>query len=192
MKSNEGFVERILIKKQGENISREIPEGKITLEGLAGDSHYGLTMLTHGHNPEYPKGTEIRNNRQITILSADELIEIARALNIPKVDISWLSGNILISGIKNFSVVPLGSKIIFANGVVLTSSGENNPCKTPASITQSHYPEIEGIARDFIKAAMHRRGIIAWTEHAGTILPGERFRIELPNSWDPAWLNERE
>lgn len=191
MQSIEGSVVKILIKTEDENISREIPEGMFTFEGLVGDCHFGLTMLAHGHNPEYPKGTKIRNNRQITILSVEELNEVARSLNIPKVDISWLSGNLLISGIKNFSVVPIGARLIFTNGVVLTSSGENNPCKTPANITQSHYPETEGIARDFVKAAMHRRGIIAWTEHPGTILPGERFRIELPSPWDPAWQNER-
>ncbi len=36
MQSIEGSVEKILIKTEGENISREIPEGMITFEGLVG------------------------------------------------------------------------------------------------------------------------------------------------------------
>lgn len=192
MQLMEGILEKILITPEGENISREIPEGEITFEGLVGDCHSGMTLLTHGHHPEFPKGTKIRNDRQFTILSVEELNEVAMTLQIPSLDVSWLTGNLLISGIKNFSVLPYGTRFVFSNGVILSCSGENNPCSHPARITQSHYPEVDGIARDFVKAAIHRRGIVAWTVHPGTIHPGERFHIVLPHPWNPAWQNEAE
>lgn len=190
MKNIEGVLKKILVTHEGERISEEVSKGEITFEGLKGDCHYGLTLLTHGREPEYPKGTLIRNNRQITILSLEELNEIAKILDIPNVDISWLAGNLLVSGVKNLSLLPYGARFIFSNGVVLTAGGENFPCSAPAKTTQSFYPAKEGITREFVKAAMHRRGIIAWVERPGIITPEESFRIENPEPWNPVWTHE--
>ena len=188
MRKLEGIVEKILITPSGEKVSMEVDSGEITFEGLEGDCHSGLTLISHGRQPEYPKGTVISNLRQITILSAEELADIAADLQIPELDISWLSGNILVSGSPHLSLLPFGSRILFSGGVVLICSGENNPCSTPAKIVQSLYPEKTEISREFVRAAMHRRGIVAWVEHPGRINPGESFRIELPVAWDPIWI----
>lgn len=183
-----GIVQKILITPPNEKVSMEVSDVQITFEGLEGDYHSGLTLTTHGRQPEYPKGTEICNLRQITILSAEELAEIATDLQIPELDISWLSGNILVAGTPHLSVLPFGSRFLFSGGVVLLCSGENNPCSTPAKITQFHYPEKTEISREFVKAALHRRGVVAWVEHPGRIMPGESYRIELPAAWDPFWV----
>ena len=163
-----GIVQKILITPPGEKVSKEVTNGQFTFEGLVGDCHSGLTLITHGRQPEYPKGTEISNLRQITIHSTEELDEIATDLQIPKLDISWLSGNILVSGISNISVLPFGSRFLFSGGVVLLCGGENNPCSTPAKITQSHFPEKTEISREFVKSAMHRRGTVAWGRRTAT------------------------
>jgi len=188
MRKLTGIVEKILITPPGEKVSIAADIGQITFEGLVGDCHSGLTLTTHGRQPEYPKGTEIINLRQITILSAEELAQIAIDLQIPELEISWLSGNILVSGTPHLSVLPFGARFQFSGGVVLLCGGENNPCSTPAKITQSHYPEKTEISREFVKAAMHRRGIVAWVEHPGRIMPGESYRIELPAEWNPIWV----
>ncbi len=183
-----GQVKQILTKAESVPFSTPIAEGQFHLEGLLGDSHYGLTMLAHGHHPEYTRATEIRNTRQLTILSSEELAEVADMLGVTFMDISWLSGNLLVSGVVNFSVLPYGSRLIFEGGVVLGCARENDPCRKTASITQQQYPLVPNVARDFIKTAMHKRGIAAWVEHPGLIKPGESFRVELPAAWNQAWV----
>jgi hypothetical protein len=192
MREFNGKLLKVLITRKGEDVSQEILKGNVTLEGLEGDSHSGWTLFTHGRQPQYPKGTEIRNDRQISILSSGELEAISASLGIPKLEISWFSGNLLISGTPNLSVLPLGSRFYFSGGVVLICSAENNPCSQPAGITQSHYPDNPDISREFVKAAMHRRGIVAYVEHPGTLLPGESFRIEFPKPWNPLWTETDE
>ncbi len=72
-----GTVEQVLITPDNKNLSDPIEFGNFTFEGLVGDRHYGFTMSSNSRQPEYPRGTEIRNKRQITILSKEELSEIA-------------------------------------------------------------------------------------------------------------------
>lgn len=183
-----GTVKDILITTSGEKLSHPIPEGVFTWEGLTGDCHTSLTLETHGRQPEYPRGTKIINQRQISLLSEEELGATAKELGIEKVDITWLAGNLLVSGIENFSTLPFGSRMIFAGEVVLVCGGENLPCSQPAKVTQAQYPHIVDVARNFVKAAMHRRGMIAWVEHPGVMHRGETFRIELPQPWSPFWV----
>ncbi len=188
MKDIIGQVNQILLKPEGEPFSTPISEGHFKLAGLHGDSHYGLTSVTHTHQREYTDGTEIRNTRQLSILSSEELIKIAALLGVAFIDISWLSGNLLVSGIDHFSVLPYGSRLIFEGGVVLECCGENNPCHKTANITQQKYPLVQNVARDFIKSAMHKRGIVALVEHPGLIKTGESFRVKLPAAWNQAWV----
>ena len=50
----------------------------LTFDGLAGDRHGGPTRRTGGREPWYPRRTEIRNERQISIVSRDELAVVAK------------------------------------------------------------------------------------------------------------------
>lgn len=187
MKSVKGTVLQILITPPEEDVSMPIEPGQFDFEGLRGDKHYGLTLLTHGRQPEYPRGTAIRNTRQITILSREDLITTSAELEIEKIDIRWLAGNLLVTGIPYLSLLPVGSRFLFQNGVVLVCNGENDPCSKPARITQENYPEKTDVKSKFVKAAMHRRGVTAWVEHPGSMQSNEEFHIELPAPWDPYW-----
>ncbi len=189
MQSIIGKVEEIFITSTGENLSHSITKGVFTMEGLSGDYHYGLTLETHGRQPEYPRGTKIFNQRQVSLLSKEELSTTANELGIEKVDITWLAGNLLISGIENFSTLPFGSRMIFEGGVVLVCAGENLPCSKPAKTTQLQYPQKEDVARNFVKASMHRRGITAWVEHPAVMNCGETFKVELPQPWTQYWVD---
>ena len=50
----------------------------------------------------------IRNDRQISIVSAEELALIAKELHVPEVKPEWLGANLLISGIPNLSAPVMG------------------------------------------------------------------------------------
>ena len=58
-----------------------------TYAGFEGDFHAGLTRpaCVRVRNL-HPKGREIRNTRQLSILSAEELAQIATAIDLPELD----------------------------------------------------------------------------------------------------------
>lgn len=46
---------------------------ELTFDGIVGDYHAGATRKSGGREPWYPRGTEMRNERQLSILASDEL-----------------------------------------------------------------------------------------------------------------------
>ena len=159
--------------------SRRIPEVEVTWEGFAGESHGGLTRPSCSRVlRQYPKrGTEIRNARQITILSAEDLAQIARRLGIPEVKPEWLGANMVLEGIPEFTTLPPSSRLIFENGTGVVVDIENGPCKYPAEIIEAHHP---GHGLDFPKVARGLRGVVAWIERPGEIAIGNRCRLHVP------------
>ncbi|GAB4406231.1 MAG: MOSC domain-containing protein [Anaerolineales bacterium] len=162
----------------------------VTWEGFAGDRHAGLTRPSDGRTPHYPRGTEIRNSRQVSIVSAEELAEIAAAMGLDAVLPEWLGANLLLTGIPRLTRLPRGVRLFFSGGAVLVSEGENLPCSAPGKVIQAQYPGIPGLARLFVKAAWGRRGIVAWVEKPGLIRVGDDVRLLQPpggkhDSWHP-------
>lgn len=63
---------------------------------------------------------------------------------------------------------------------LLVVEGENLPCTTAGAEVQKLYPDVARITSRFPDAAMHKRGIVAWVERAGTISAGDGVRVEVP------------
>lgn len=163
----------------------------VTFEGFAGDRHAGLTRPSDGRTPHYPRGTEIRNTRQVSLVSAEELTEIAAAMDLETVLPEWLGANLLLTGIPRLTRLPPGIRLVFSGGAVLAAEGENLPCAAPGKIIQARYPNIPGLAALFVKAAWGRRGLVAWVEKPGIIRVGDDVRLLQPpggehDSW--RWL----
>lgn len=163
-----------------------------TFAGFEGDHHSGLTRKSDGRTPQYPRGTEIRNNRQVSIVSDEELILISRKMNLPEIRAEWLGANLLTQDIPNLTQLPPGTRIYCSGGAVLVVQAENKPCKHPGGIIQSVYSQ-EGLQDLFPKAAMHLRGLVACVEKPGLIQENESIRVEVPyqtiyqpESTDPA------
>ncbi|PKO07134.1 MAG: hypothetical protein CVU41_03430 [Chloroflexi bacterium HGW-Chloroflexi-3] len=182
-----GRVEALFITPKGENISKPIEGGIFTNEGLIGDRHFGVTMLSNSRTPEFQRGAIIRNRRQVSLVSQDELDATAKELDIDEIKPEWLAANLLISGIPHFSQLPVGARLFFDGGLVLFNDGENFPCKIPAKTVQNQYKHKEGIQEKFIKAAMHRRGLVAWVEHPSQLISPSTFEVELPPVWKNLW-----
>ena len=89
-----------LFAAKGDHFETE-PVDSITLtfEGIEGDHHSGHTRRSGGREPWYPRGTEIRNARQLTILSPDELADAAATMEIDRIEAEWIGGNMLLDGI---------------------------------------------------------------------------------------------
>ena len=79
----------------------------LSFEGIPGDFHAGYTRRSGAREPWYERGTEMRNERQLSLLSEEELRVVARRLEIPELKSEWIGGNILIAGIPNLTKLPL-------------------------------------------------------------------------------------
>ena len=122
-------------------------------------------------------GTTIRNTRQISIVSDEELAKIAERLGISHIKPEWLGANISLSGVPDFSCVPPSARLLFAGGVSLVIDAENEPCQYPADIIDKYFP---GSGKRFVKNAMGIRGATAWVERDGTLKKDESVAIHLP------------
>jgi MOSC domain-containing protein YiiM len=123
-------------------------------EGLEGDRHWGATRPACVRViRQYKKGTPIRNVRQFSIVSSEELAEIAAAMSIPAIRPEWLGANILVTGIPDLTLLPPASRLLFSSGAVLTTDTENAPCRFPAEVIERHHP---GAGESFVKCAQHK------------------------------------
>ena len=151
-----------------------------TFEGLEGDLHAGLTRLSDVRVPHYPRRTVIRNMRQFSMLSVEELAEVAGALGIPEVRPEWVGANLAMQGIPNMTMLPPSTRIFFPGDAVLVVDAENLPCIGPGEVIQQHYPDVPKLAQRFPRAAMHRRGVVGWVEREGYIAEGDTVWLLLP------------
>ncbi|GAC1519450.1 MAG: MOSC domain-containing protein [Ktedonobacteraceae bacterium] len=151
-----------------------------TFEGLVGDLHAGLTRRSDVRVPHYARGTIIRNTRQVSILSEEELADIAVVLKIPRVLPAWVGANLALRGIPDLTKLPPSTRIFFPEDAVLVVDAENMPCVGPGKIIQQHNLDVPKLAQNFPKAAMHKRGVVGWVEREGYINEGDSVRVLLP------------
>lgn len=149
-----------------------------TFAGFAGDLHAGLTRKSDGRTPFYPRGTLIRNERQVTIVSPIELTQAATDLGISEIRPEWIGANLLIDRIPNLTLLPQGTRLFFASGAVLLVTGENQPCTSAGKAIEQQVGR-PGLAQRFPKAAVHRRGLTATVERPGLIRLGDAVTAEV-------------
>lgn len=152
----------------------------VTLEGFAGDLHAGFTRPADSRAKRYPRGTPITNRRQVSIVSVEELAEIATDLAIPEIRPEWLGANLLLQGIPSLTHLPPSTFLYFENGVTLWVTGENRPCRGPGQLVQEQYPQVPELGAAFVKAAYHKRGLVAMVEMGGLLRPGEAVEVKVP------------
>ena len=109
---------------------------RVTWEGFEGDRHAGLTVKSKGRTPHYPRGVEVRNTRQVSIVSAEELAAVAEELGVPRVLPDWLGANLMLSGIPSLSLLPPGTRLFFSGDASLVVEAENHPCTVAGEVIQ--------------------------------------------------------
>jgi hypothetical protein len=159
-------------------VTTAAPSLELTYAGIPGDLHGGLTRPSGVREPWYKRGTPMRNERQLTILSAEENTEIAEALSLPELRPEWIGGNLLVEGIPSLSLLPPRSILMFPSGAAIRIDGDNGPCRQSGRAIASHTgrPDVE---LGFVKAAKHKRGLVGWVEREGVITPGDSITIRL-------------
>ncbi|OWU71277.1 sulfurase [Roseovarius sp. 22II1-1F6A] len=162
-----------------------VKEIHASFAGLEGEAHGGLTRPSCSRvTSQHPRGTEIRNVRQLAVLSQEELDAIAGELDLERLDPALTGASLVIEGIPDFTHVPPSSRLQAASGTTLVVDMENQPCQLPAREIEMHLP---GHGRGFKAAAADRRGITAWVEREGMLRVGEEIRLHVPaqRAWAP-------
>jgi hypothetical protein len=152
----------------------------LTFSGIEGDRHGGYTRKSGGREPWYPRGTEIRNERQLSLLSPQDMTQIASGLGVAEVLPEWIGGNLLIAGIADFTLLPPRTCLFFAGGVTIRIDGLNVPCRLSGRSIASHCPDRQNLDLDFVKVARNLRGLVGWVEKPGTIAIGEGVEVRVP------------
>jgi MOSC domain len=150
----------------------------LRFEGIVGDFHAGLTRKSDSRTlKQYPRNTDIRNVRQVTMVSEEELAEIAAAMGIPEAKAEWLGANLVTSGIPDLTLLTPSSRLQFPSGATLVVDMENHPCRQVADVILQHHPDV---TVGFVRAAWNKRGLTAWVEREGMISIGDAITVWVP------------
>ncbi|MGI9401353.1 MAG: MOSC domain-containing protein [Rhizobiaceae bacterium] len=192
-----------VLMAQGENfVSEPVDELPLSYDGIRGDYHAGLVRASGGREPWYKRGTEMRNERQVSILSVEELALIADDMGLKEVKPGWIGTNLVLEGIPDMSFLPPRTLLMFEGGVTLRIDGYNAPCRDAGGEIARHVgatrtggplgevksdSEVDWRSTDmalaFKDAAHMRRGLVAWVEREGAIKPGENLMVRIWEQW---------
>jgi hypothetical protein len=165
--------------------TRPVDELLLDFDGIAGDFHAGQTRRSGGREPWYPRGTEMRNERQLSIVAADELAVVAQRMGLAEIRPEWIGANLVIEGVPNLSMLPAGTLLFFKGGVTIKVDAQNGPCRIAGrSIAENAgMADVEAGALLFPKVAKRLRGVVAWVEKPGTVMAGEEISVRVPEQW---------
>lgn len=168
------------------------PEGAGNLRSIARDAltldfagpidevrHRGRTRRSCSRVvAQHVRGTEIANVRQLSIVSAEELREIAAACDLDSIDPVWLGATLVVEGLADFSHLPPSSRLQGEDGATLVVDMENRPCHLPAREIETDRP---GSGKAFKQAANGKRGVTAWVERPGCLMLGGTLTLHVPD-----------
>mgnify|MGYP002784690483 CR=1 FL=1 len=168
-------------------VIRALPltEMPLSFAGFAGESHSGLTRPSCSRVlKQHPRGTAIRNVRQLAVVSAEEMAEVARDMGLDRMDPAWVGASLVVEGIPDFTHLPPSSRLQGPDGVTLVIDMENLPCQEPAVTIEKARP---GMGKGFKAAAAGKRGVTAWVEREGVLRLGDTLALHIPQQ--RAWTH---
>lgn len=162
------------------------PVARLTLgfDGPEGESHAGRTRASDSRVlTQHPRGTEIANVRQLSIISEEDLAAIAAEMGLERLEPAWFGATMLVKGLADFTLLPPSSRLQdVETGTTLIVDMENRACTLVSGEIERHHP---GFGKFFKPAADHRRGVTAWVERPGEIALGATLRLHVPSQ--PRW-----
>jgi MOSC domain-containing protein YiiM len=156
-----------------------VEEMAFSFTGVEGECHGGMTRASCSRVlAQHPRGTQIANTRQISILSEEELEEVAEALGIEVFDPAWVGASMILRGLPDFSHLPPSSRLQADSGATLVVDMQNRPCVLPGRVIEQVHP---GAGKAFKEAAVGKRGVVGWVEREGVIRVGDILRLHIPD-----------
>lgn len=174
---------RVTSEDRAELMSEALEQMDLTFEGIAGSVHSGAVRASCSRvTSQYPKGTRIRNERQLSVVSEEEMQQIATKMGLEALDPARMGASIVVRGIPDFSHIPPSSRLQAPSGATLTVDMENRPCHLPArSLEIAH----SGVAKGFKTAAKGLRGVTASVAAEGALMIGDVLTLHVPDQ--PLW-----
>lgn len=158
---------------------------ELGFDGLDGAPYAGRTRPSCSRvTAQHPRGTEIANVRQLSIVSAEDLAEVAADMGLQALDPTWLGATMVVTGLADFSHLPPSARLQAERGTTLVIDMQNRPCHQPGLTVERQHP---GHGKAFKVAAEGRRGVTAWVERPGALVIGDRLRLHVPDqrAWAP-------
>jgi hypothetical protein len=156
----------------------EVSRLELLFSGIKGDFHAGLTRKSDVRTiKQYARDTDIRNVRQLTIVSEEELVEIANLMDIPEMKAEWLGANVVTSGIPDLTLLTPSTRMQFPSGATIVVDMENFPCRQVADVVAQNHPEPKA---GLVASAMHKRGVTAWVEREGIVNGDDDIIVWVP------------
>ncbi len=154
-------------------------------EGIAGDAHAGFARRAGAREPWYARGTEMRNERQISIVATDELAIVAARMGLPDIRPEWIGANLALDGVACLSMLPAGTLLFFKGGATLKIDGQNAPCRHAGKLVaeRAGMADIVAGALSFAQNAKRLRGLVGWVEKPGVAARGEAVSVRVPEQW---------
>lgn len=158
---------------------------ELGFEGAVGERHSGLTRPSCSRLlSQHPRGTEIRNVRQLAMMSVEEIARIAERMGLGSLEHEWLGTSVVLEGLPDFSHIPPSSRLQGPDGLTLAVDMENRPCVLPGREIET---EREGFGKRFKPAAAGLRGVTAWVERPGRLALGDVLTLHIPDQ--PFWAH---
>ena len=152
---------------------------ELSFAGIEGERHAGENRASCVRVRNlYAEGSEIRNVRQLSILSEEELALVAADMGLQRLDPADLGATLVLRGIPDFTFVPPNARLQSAGGATVTIDMENRPCVLPGREIEKHHA---GFGAKFKPSAANRRGVTAWVEHPGVLKLGEALSLFVPD-----------
>ena len=184
-----GRCEALYVETEPYPETRQVEELVLDLQGIPGTRHYGFTRQAGPREPWYKRGMEMRSGRQITVVAREDLSAIAAAMQVDTIAPEWIGANIVLSGIANLTLLPPGTRIVFAEATIVVAA-PNAPCRMSGRALATHLTPGEGpggLDLAFAAKAKGLRAVPASVERAGTIRAGEPVTVKVPPQglWQP-------
>lgn len=181
----EAQVTALFAALDGTAVSAPMDSLDLTYEGIAGDRHTGLTRKSGGREPWYKRGTDMRNERQLSLVCLDELADAAQAMEIDRIAPEWIGANMVLAGVADLSKLPPRSLLFFEDGPTIKIDGQNAPCRFAGNEIAARYPDrdAKALALAFPKKAIGKRGLVGWVEKPGSIAVGLKVTVQVPQQW---------
>lgn len=162
-----------------DHVSEEVEVIELELGGIPGDRHFGQTRKSGSREPWYPRGTEIRSGREVTVVCVEDLAEIAVRLGLEHLPAGWIGANLVIEGVPRLTFLPAGTRLFLEGGGVLVVEAVNNPCRIAGKVIarEAGRGDLELM---FPKVAVGLRGVVASVERPGTVSAGTEVEVRVP------------
>lgn len=173
----------------GSFVTHPVAELALDMAGIPGDRHAGLTRGSTAREPWLARGTVLRNDRQLSVLSREELALVAAGLGIAVATPELVGANVLVEGIADLSRIAPGSHLAiggswggkgkFDGSALLRVEAYNQPCRGPGRKLAAAFgkPELEFA---FPKVAASLRGLVLSVALPGVIRAGDAVVVMAP------------